>query len=548
MEKINLENKYFKIEFKHNLITTLVLSSLVLLLFMGFVWYTFFYYQKQFDNTYKSLWVRNFQKQLTEINNSAEENKKERINELARQQVKEKYIISIWVTDKENQVVAATSEKPSAPEQSLLNHLWQFTPDGEVMPFQLSKKENDYSETFFPVYNAQKTIDYVAGIRMTRGFGRLIYIPKLSLYINLTYILVISLGLFLLLLVNLLTIFLALSFNKRNSFLKKELLNQLYNYHLDTLPFRFEFEEGKFKNNFIADFMKYLNHLLEEFNRKSSEKQALSDRIKQVIPPLLYQASDRKEEIKVIVKADNTELSSYIWDLYFREHGIRNTEPFSAGLYHYYKEKDSDIIFKFIDIERNTKAFFGAKILEADVNKKIVLLAMLNHILNNHKEHLDQADGFLATVNSLINRMGQGDFLLHAFYCVLNRETGYVEVASTHFTPLILYKAGASEFSFYSFNSMPLGQRMNDEFLKELKKESFRLSPQDILLLCDNNVENLFSLDNAKFETYTLTEIIKENAAASAEVITDKIKEKLTLFSADFSRVKDLFMLMIKQS
>jgi len=63
---------------------------------------------------------------------------------------------------------------------------------------------------------------------------------------------------------------------------------------------------------------------------------------------------------------------------------------------------------------------------------------------------------------------------MHFAYTVLDTETNYIEkLLLLDFLPIILYNADKTEFSFYQFNSIPVGVRDNNDFLKELKKETF---------------------------------------------------------------------------
>jgi len=167
--------------------------------------------------------------------------------------------------------------------------------------------------------------------------------------------------------------------------------------------------------------------------------------------------------------------------------------------------------------------------------------------LDHYKEKISQPGEYLAHIDNIINRIGLSELRLHACYAVLNAETDHIQIASTNFSPVIHYKAETGESSFYEFKSIPLGKKGGDDFLKNLNKESFKLSEGDTIVIPDSNIEKAANYDKDKFEIYRVSEIIDQHKDASADVIADKIKSRLNKFSVDFTKLNDLFVLVIKK-
>jgi len=48
-------------------------------------------------------------------------------------------------------------------------------------------------------------------------------------------------------------------------------------------------------------------------------------------------------------------LKKILWSAYFKDTPIKEITGYNAGLYHYYKENDSDTIFRHFDISSSKK-------------------------------------------------------------------------------------------------------------------------------------------------------------------------------------------------
>ncbi|HEC92202.1 MAG TPA: hypothetical protein ENI51_04285, partial [Candidatus Atribacteria bacterium] len=180
--------------------------------------------------------------------------------------------------------------------------------------------------------------------------------------------------------------------------------------------------------------------------------------------------------------------------------------------------------------------------------KKSFLLSFINYFLNNRLENIDSASTYLANMNNLLNRVGHSELKFDALYTVLDNNTNYIEVSSTRITPLIFYKAEDREATYYEFAGLQIGERWGDEFVQSLKKESFRLSNNDTLVILNKTIENLVNFDGDKYELHNIVKTVHKEFPASAEVMIEKIKDSLKDFSVDFSKIDDLIILIIKRN
>lgn len=562
MEEIKLEKKWFRIGFKPNLRNNTIITIFIISIFILFSFFLFFHFYENFNNFYHNAIIQNFQQNISEINNyELNDNEKiKRFQNTINNYLKNKFVICIWMWDNQENIVLYSFPEVSATKSPINNndykekykfvfsHLWKFAPDGTAYPLIKNKQQNDYIEIFYPIYNNQNKIDYITGMQFNKYLTKMIYIPKLKIFINIIYIGIISFGVLLICLAALLIIIFSIIDTKKINRWEKELLTKLYELNSENIPNQFNLETYNFKNNFILEFIKYLNYLFEHFKLKLNKIDKTNNDLKQIFSPMLFQQKDDKTPLRINYQLDDLDLKKILWSTYFKDSSIKDFPGYTASLYHYYKENDSDTIFRYFDISANKKGFVLARIIEANSAKKVLLLSVLNFIFQSYKENILQTDGFISTINLLINRIGKSELSMHFAYTILDTETNYIEVTSTGFSPIILFNADNTEFSFYPFKSIPVGKRDNNEFLKELKKETFKLDYNDIFIISDNNFEQLYNYSNDKFEIYKITEIIKANQEAPANVIVDKIKEQLTHFSVDFSKIMDLTLLVIKKT
>ncbi len=558
INKIELKNKYFKIDFKHNILGLIIINAVGLLVFFSILFYIFIRFYSAFENEYKLTYTADLNREITHINNSMTNiiAKKSRMNKAIKYYLKNKYISSIWISDSHGFLILHSSEKIKTQQpdlkkteyRSVFWHNWSFQPDGSVIPLIKDELIYDFSEIFYPIYNINNNkIDFITGIKFHKHLSKIIFIPKLNIYVNIFYVIIVCFGL--LLTAFIVFIIAVISSMKYDKHYRKseELLKKLYEIGVDNLPFQFDFKKDKFNKNFIANFINYINHLSGQLSQALDAEKTRQDKIKQVLPPAIFD-DEEKDQVKIVVKPDKIDLKQFLWEFYHKDSKIKTITDYSTGLYHYYKEKNSNIVFKYFDISDNKKGFFIGKVVDTDINAQIFLLSMLNFLLIHYKEDISYADKYLTNINNLINQIGRSQLTIHACYMVLNLQTDYIEISSTNFSPVIHYKFETGESSFYEFNSMPCGKKYSDEFLKELNKESFKLFPGDVILLPDDNIEKLINLDRKKLEIYKITDVLNKYKSATAELLVDKIKNEFHKFSVDFSKLNDLFILIIKKN
>lgn len=328
----------------------------------------------------------------------------------------------------------------------------------------------------------------------------------------------------------------------------RELLLKLQEFQIDQLPFRFSFNEERFKNTFIAGIVKYINNLLEKFHNVLESRKTKEDKIKSIIPPAIFDSSVQRKRPRSDEKADIINLYQFHDKLFSKNREIKLIDGYSTGTYHYNKEEDTDLVFYYLDISPANKGFFIGKISEKDVNKKIMIFSLLNFMFRFNKKNITSAERYLADINSCLYNAGPKELSMHAAYIILNPETNYIEIASTRFSPLIHYRADIIETAYYEFSSAALGLKHPDTFSGILKKESFQLFPGDIILLPDPDIENLTSVNKEKFEVHRITDTVNKYRSTTADIIAEKIKGTFNQFTVDFSKLNDLFILVIRRN
>ena len=385
-------------------------------------------------------------------------------------------------------------------------------------------------------------------INYKKHLSKMIHIPKTKIRINIFYMALFGIILIIITIVILLTIILSGITQKKQEAKAGELLAEVRKTGVEEMPFQFSFNEelAAGKNDHFAGLIQYINRLLGDFYSILTSKKAEQDKIKKIISPAIYDSNIKQKRLKVLIKPDEMDLKQFLCGFYSKNSEIKSIPGYSTGIFHFHKEKDSDVIFNYLDGPA-AKGFFMGKMAGADDNKKILFLGLLNYMLYYSDKNISSTKGYITNLNSAIYSIGRSDLSMHAGYMILNTDSNYVEIASTGFSPLIHYNAKTDETTYYKFNSILAGEKPNDKFLKELKKESFQLSPGDIILLPDPGIEELTNTVNEKFEIYRIADIINEFKTASADVIADKIKGAISRFSIDLSGSEDLFILLIKR-
>ncbi len=329
IKKINLDSKYFKNEFTPAVSSAIIINTCLLIIVSAILFFIYNNFYSNFGKEYKLNVVSNFNREITIINNSITNrgNKDARINNLIKAYLKDKYLLSIWVSDNKGDLFLHSREsmKKKFPDlkraeeyKDVFQYNWSFRPDGTVIPLIKEKKDNDYTETFCPVYNLKKKIDYIKGIRFKKYLSRSIYIPGINIYINTFYIIIISLCLLMILIIIFPLIIILKSGHDRQAARNRELITKLNESPVDREPFQYTFNGKDIQNNFTSDMIKYINSLLENFHSNVDSEKNKQNKIKTVLPPAIFETELRKEKIKVTVKPDDINLQQFLWGIAFK--------------------------------------------------------------------------------------------------------------------------------------------------------------------------------------------------------------------------------------
>ncbi len=549
-EPISIPDKYFVFKSK-NFVLIPVLSVLIcLLLIFGIIVFLNYSANEKFMQNYRYAIIYDIANRLKNVDDTA------LLKNIIDESLKNRWVKTIFICDRAGNLIIHSIEEITQKlagkrignkYEFIFNHLWQFKPDGTPIPLEKVFIPELSVVSALPVYDAEtKTIKYVVTVK----FHRFMFDSFLLRYKKLPwYFFFIEIGAAVIIIILLVSfiIFILLknNFKKINRKLRYILLN-LYKINPENLPLKVEFNAEKFKDNIVADYIKFINDLLDKFYNKLQNEIKRGEGLRRVVPPLILREPVEKE-IKVLLKSEQINIPDELWNVYFKNEDIKEIEGYSTGLYHF-KKKNPDIVFKFINISSNKKGFFIAEIKEGNTQKKSFLLSFINYFLNNRLENIDSASTYLANMNNLLNRVGHSELKFDALYTVLDNNTNYIEVSSTRITPLIFYKAEDREATYYEFAGLQIGERWGDEFVQSLKKESFRLSNNDTLVILNKTIENLVNFDGDKYELHNIVKTIHKEFPASAEVMIEKIKDSMKDFSVDFSKIDDLIILIIKRN
>ena len=559
IKKIDLPDKYFNTGLKRSIMNIVTTNGAGLIIFFSILFIIFFSFYSNFEKEYKLKVASNFSREIKMINNSSTNRatNKLKINTLIKNYLKDKYINFIWISDRHGLLILHSSEKMKEESPDLksykeykfiFQHNWTFNPDGTVIPIIKSKVYYNDTKIFFPVYNLGKKIDFIVEMNFKKYLTRIVYIPVLKIYTNIFYIVLFGLSLVITAFVVLLIAILSNKNHEEQIIRNTELTAKLRESGIENLPFQFTYNEKKIKNNYFAGLISYINNLLTEFHNKLRSRVGKQDQFKKIIPPAIFDSNVKQKKLKVLVKPDDIDLQQFLWGFYFKNKDIKSVPGYSTGIYHYHKEKDSDVIFNYYNISSSSKGFFAGKITDTDVNNKILHLSLLNYMFHYSEKSISNAKAYLANLNASLYDIGHTELGLDAGYITLNTDTNYIEIASTSFSPLIYYQAKTEETTYYKFNSVPLGAKPNDKFLGQLNKESFQLFPGDIILLPDPMIEKLSDSSKQKFEIHEIAKIINQYKSTSADIIAEKLKDAFNQFAIDFSKINDLFILVIKRN
>ncbi len=476
------------------------------------------------------------------------------ISKFVEKKLSEKWVKGVWICDNKWNLLYSSDDYINSkyqgakfsPYKSIYTYLWKFDNKGDVVPILRNNLKFNMGEVIFPVYNNNE-IKFFCGIK----FYKYIFSPFFIFQKDIpVYFYIIEILLILFIIIFVFTLFINVVLKKialKDEKKLRSLISGLYKLPLDNKDIYIKYEE-KYKHNIIVEFIKFVNYLLNFYSKKIEYISKKDLALRKIIPPLIFSTdkSKDKSEVKLIVKADEKDINKLLIKEYYNENDLTSIKGYSWSIYHYGKEEKRNIIVKFLDIFGNRKAFFVASL--KNNNDKRFMLEFLNYYLKNKSSNLTNSYSYLSELNTFLHRFGEGRLWFHIFYALLDTDTNYFEVSSTKFSPLILYKADEKSSYYYEFDGIPVGAKKSDEFQEKLKKEVFRLSVDDIIIIFNKEFEKLKNFDGMKFEMYEIVKVLKDNPDTSAEILKDKIIDTLNKFSVDYSTVDELFFLILKRN
>ncbi len=551
MINIDLNNDIKKFTLKTFSNKLIIINLFFIFLVLGlWVFYQNIVYTK-FANQYYLKTVKHLSLQLS----LTAETNKAGVESVIRKNLQDKWIKNIWVTDSDGILISHSSKRILNKYLKLKftlygdinKKLWKFDSNGDVIPSLTKNLKYNSIDTVFPVYENNQ-IKFFCGIRFSRFVITPFLLPQIDIPIYFYLIEVVFISLFIFLLFIIVNIIVFSKITNREEKLLRDSIATLYKIPIDDIEYKIEIDE-KYKKNILAEYLKFINYILEYYHTRIKNLIEKDIKLRKITPPLLFTDdadSTRIEPVKIVVKPTEQDINKYLSELYYNEKNLQPIKNFSYDIYHFFNDYKNDIILKFINILGNRKAFFLLDI--SDEKNKRFLLEFLNYYLQNKKKGISNSDGYLTELNNFLNRFGDSELWFHSMYLILDTETNYIEMCSTKFSPVILFKAEEKEAYYYEFEGVPVGKRTSENFQKNLKKEVFRLSAGDIILIMNKEFENLKNYDGIKFEMYKIIDVLKDNPDTSAEVLREKIVNKMIDFGIDFSKTNELFLLILKRN
>lgn len=549
-ERLVIPDKYFRYNTKTLLLVPIIIILVAIIITFGIIIFINYNANENFMQNYRNTVLYNVADRLKEADTTEE------ISKIIKHTFKNRWVRTLFVCDKtglllvhsvDNVTKRLSGKKPGSRYEFIFTHLWQFNPDGTPIPFEKYLEKEISILSSLPVYDeTTKKLKYIIVIE----FDRFMFAPYLMKYKDFPYYLFfVEIGVAMLVIIIialLLGIFFLTKNYKKITRNLRYILSNLYKVELKDLPQKIEFNKEGLKNNIVADYINYINELLDKLHQKIEQERERAEELRRVQLPLILK-KPFEEPLKVIVKKERVNVPENLWSLYFSDETIKEIQNYSAGFYHF-KKAEPTIVFKQIDINPNKKAFFIADIKEKNKYKHPLLLTFLNYFLNTRKENIESTTIYLQNMNNLLYYAGGSELKFDALYAVLNTDTDYIEISSTNISPLILYKADSREAIYYQFEGLQLGEKWSDEFLQKLKKQSFQLSEDDTIVIINNSVESLVNTTGVKYEVNNIVKTIHKQFPAPAEVLIEKIQNSIKDFSPDFSKIDDLAVLVIKRN
>ncbi len=539
-------------KFTFNVFSRRLLSINVIFFVLVVVLWVIFqnYLYNKFVADYYIKSVRNIEKELAAVSVT----NKEYINRIIEKNLSDRWIKGIWLTDKNNILIAHSSRQIMNKYLNLKYKnkdfsgykLWKFDNNGDVIPVVKKNLKWNSIDVIFPVYN-NRDIKYICGVRFSRYIIAPFLFPELDVPVYFYIIEVIIIGFILVSLFFIINIIVLKKISAREEHKVRDSIAWLYKIPIDDINYSIEFDK-KYKHNIFAEYIRFINYILDYYHTRIKHLIEKDIKLRKITSPLIVNDIDAEKKIEtvnIVVRPDEKDINKYLTGLYYNEKEFKPVKNFSWSVYHYGKDEDKDIIIKFVDILGNRKGFFLLDIEE--IKNRRFLLEFLNYYLTKKQKNISNTSGYLTELNNFIHRFGETELWFHSMYFLLDTETNYIEISATKFSPVILFKREDNEAYYYNFEGIALGKRDSANFQKALKKEVFRLGQGDIILIMNKEFEKLKNYDKVEFELYKIINILKENPDTPAEVLKEKIVNKMIDFGVDFSLYKELFLFILKR-
>jgi sigma-B regulation protein RsbU (phosphoserine phosphatase) len=129
------------------------------------------------------------------------------------------------------------------------------------------------------------------------------------------------------------------------------------------------------------------------------------------------------------------------------------------------------------------------------------------------------------------------------FVTYLDLDTGKIECASAGHNPPLLYRAREGRCEYLEISGVAMGLFTNATF----EQESSILEPGDILVMYTDGITEIVDAADEEFGEEQLEGLIVENAALSAQGLTDLIVESITEFAIHQGTFDDETLIVIKR-
>ena len=183
-------------------------------------------------------------------------------------------------------------------------------------------------------------------------------------------------------------------------------------------------------------------------------------------------------------------------------------------------------------------------VLVTDVSGKGVSSALLASLLQGaflaSAEGADRIEELMARVNHFLNERAEGEKYATAFYCTLNHDGVLRWANAGHCEPYLVRSTG--ELMTLATTGMPLG--MLDSASYEVKE--VRLLPGDKVVAYSDGMSEAADLDGHFFETWRMTEIIKEHPEVNCQQLLRRLMAAVESFTGDAVQNDDITAVVIE--